>query len=175
MKANQESQPSEVRKISRKADFLRRPADAGLWRTSRPVSPFSIPTRYAGPIRTWRSTPILHHSGVAGFEDEDDDENENENENEHERRTPNAKRLVSYVGQGRKGAKVQRRRCELSVESRKERRSKWLKEPKLQSGRKSTTLSVAGKRRTDVKVSSISRIIPGTAREKTYRVSNLQK
>jgi len=27
--------------IDHRADFLRRPADAGLWRTSRPVSPFS--------------------------------------------------------------------------------------------------------------------------------------
>jgi hypothetical protein len=38
---------------------------------------FRIPTRYAGSIRTWRSTPTLHHStslSAAGFEDEDDDE-----------------------------------------------------------------------------------------------------
>jgi hypothetical protein len=35
----------------------------------------SVPTRYAGAIRTWRSTPSLR---VAGSEDEDDDEDENE-------------------------------------------------------------------------------------------------
>jgi len=35
--------------------------------------PFSIPTRYAGAIPTWRSTPSLRASG---FEDEDDDEDE---------------------------------------------------------------------------------------------------
>jgi len=40
----------------------------------------SILTRYAGAIRTWRSTPILQYSPLraAGFEDEDDDEDENE-------------------------------------------------------------------------------------------------
>src|SRR5260370_30935948 len=35
------STQEDEEKISRKADFLRRPADAGLWRTSRPISPFS--------------------------------------------------------------------------------------------------------------------------------------
>src|SRR5260221_9279315 len=37
--------------------------------------PFSVPTRYAGAIQTWRSTPILQYSNspsirAAGFEDE---------------------------------------------------------------------------------------------------------
>jgi hypothetical protein len=31
------------------------------------ISPQSIPTRYASAIRTWRSTPTLHHSGVASI------------------------------------------------------------------------------------------------------------
>jgi hypothetical protein len=41
--------------------------------------PFSIPTRYAGAIRTSRSTPILQPiTPRAGFEDEDDDEDEDD-------------------------------------------------------------------------------------------------
>jgi hypothetical protein len=43
----------------------------------------------------YSNTPSLR---PAGFEDEDEDEDEDE----HERRTPNAKRLVSYVGQDRR-------------------------------------------------------------------------
>jgi hypothetical protein len=35
----------------------------------------NIPTRYAGAIRTWRSTPSLR---AAGFEDEDENDDENE-------------------------------------------------------------------------------------------------
>jgi hypothetical protein len=33
--------PKVTEGIHHRADFLRRPADAGLWRTSRPISPFS--------------------------------------------------------------------------------------------------------------------------------------
>ena len=50
---------------------------------TRSGAPSASPTRHAGAIRTWRSTPILQHSVTpllrgAGFEDEDDDEDENE-------------------------------------------------------------------------------------------------
>src|SRR5258707_11414237 len=43
--------------------------------------PFSVPTRYAGAIQTWRSTPILQYSNspsirAAGFEDEDEDDDD---------------------------------------------------------------------------------------------------
>jgi hypothetical protein len=77
----------------------------------------SVPTRYAGAIRTWRSTPTLQHSDVAGSEDEDEAPGDQlqaatrvqfregasnwvdtpflqATTFEHERRTPNAKRLV---------------------------------------------------------------------------------
>ncbi len=54
---------------------------------------FNIPTRYAGAIRTWRSTPSLR---AAKFEDEDDDD-EDENEEPCDRVAWRSRELIPTV------------------------------------------------------------------------------
>src|SRR5258707_15746993 len=68
-KAQDHAVPNSFRYLPRStnstAPFLLRPTFPELRRTG------SIPTRYAGAIRTWCSTPSLR---MPGFEDEDENE-----------------------------------------------------------------------------------------------------